>query len=167
MSVSTVTHPNFTGEARQAVEFYHSVFGGEIMIATFEQVGVPRDGPDSDTAVFAPVDAASPDAHHVAFGMVATDTFRLAAYDVFAAADRPGATGTASRRTDGLTHTESFFVLLNGDTLDELTDLWTKLADDATVIQALAPASWAPAYGMLTDRFGITWVFGLAPPPDR
>lgn len=113
--------------------------------------------------MFAPLAAGSPDADHVAFGMVATDTFRLAAYDVFGATGGPGGTGAASRRANGLTHTESFFVLLNGDSLDELTDLWTKLAQDATVIQALALASWAPAYGMLTDRFGITWVFGLTP----
>ena len=69
----------------------------------------------------------------------------------------------AVHRATGLTHTDSFFVLLNGDTLTELNDLWTKLADGATIIQTLAPASWAPAYGMLTDRFGVTWILGLTP----
>jgi PhnB protein len=54
-------------------------------------------------------------------------------------------------------------VLLNGDSLDELDELWTKLADDGSIIQALAPAPWAPAYGMLTDRFGVTWIFGHTP----
>ena len=94
MSVSTVAHLNFTGNARAALEFYHSVFGGQVMIATYAQVGVPRDSSDDDRAVFRPVDPDSSDADHVAFGMVAADNgFRLAAYDVF------GATGddTASR----------------------------------------------------------------------
>jgi PhnB protein len=168
MSVSTVAHLNFTGNAREALEFYHSVFGGQVMIATYAQVGVPQDSPDADQAVFSPVDPDSPDADHVAFGMVAADNgFRLAAYDVFGGTDgviaAPHVSGGAAHRATGLTHTESFFLLLNGETLDELTALWSKLSDCGTVIQALAPAQWAPAYGMLTDRFGITWIFGLAP----
>ena len=41
---------------------------------------------------------------------------------------------------------------------------WDKLADGATVIAPLATAqSAAPAYGMLTDRFGVTWIFGVTP----
>lgn len=168
MSVSTVAHLNFTGNARAALEFYHSVFGGQIVIATYAQVGVPHDSSDGDRAVFRPVDPSSPDAGHVAFGMVAADNgFRLAAYDVFGATDggtaAPYTPVGAAHRAAGITHTESFFLLLNGDTLDELTTFWNKLSDGGTVIQTLAPAEWAPAYGMLTDRLGITWIFGLAP----
>jgi len=69
----------------------------------------------------------------------------------------------SSHRADGLTHTESFFLLLNGETVEEIAALWEKLSDGATVIQSLAPSQWAPAYGMLTDRFGVTWIFGIAP----
>lgn len=168
MSVSTLAHLNFTGDARQALAFYHSVFGGQVMIATYAQVGVPQDSPRADQAAFGAVDPESPDAHHVAFGMLAADNgFRLAAYDVFGANGGGIATAAgpsqAAHRADQLTHTDSFFLLLNGDTLDELHDLWNKLADGATIIQALAPAPWAPAYGMLTDRFGVTWIFGLNP----
>lgn len=52
----------------------------------------------------------------------------------------------------------SFFVSLRGETTDEVTTYWTKLSDGATVLQPLGPAQWAPLDGMLTDRFGITWV---------
>jgi PhnB protein len=165
MAVTTVAHLNFTGDARQALEFYHSVFGGQLMIATYGQVGVPQDSADSDKAVFSPLAPDSADGDHVAFGMVAAESgFRVAAYDVFGATGgglaRPAA---GSTRVDGLTHTESSFLLLNGETLEEITTLWGKLADGATVIQSLAPAPWAPVYGMLTDRFGVTWIFGIAP----
>lgn len=167
MSVSTVTHLNFTGDARQALEFYHSVFGGQLMIATYGDVGVPQDSPDAGQAVFSQIAGDSPDADHVAFGMVAADNgFRVAAYDVFGRTGSgiasPGSS-SASTRAHGLTHTESFFVLLNGETLEEITTLWEKLSDGAIVIQSLAPSQWAPAYGMLTDRFGVTWIFGIAP----
>lgn len=167
MTVTTTAHLNFRGNAREALTFYQSVFGGQLMIATYGQVGVPQDSASSEAAAFAPVDAASPDAEHVAFGMVAADNgFRIAAYDVFGATGGgPAAAGLsdAATRADGLTHTESTFLLLNSETLDEATALWEKLAEGATVIQALAPADWAPAYGMLSDRFGVTWIFGIAP----
>jgi uncharacterized glyoxalase superfamily protein PhnB len=34
MSVTTTAHINFRGDARKALEFYQSVFGGDISIAT-------------------------------------------------------------------------------------------------------------------------------------
>ena len=97
MSVSTVAHLNFTGDAREALAFYHSVFGDQIMIATYGQVGVPQDSPHGDQAAFGAVDPDSPDTDHVAFGMVAADNgFRLAAYDVFGANDGGIATAAGS-----------------------------------------------------------------------
>jgi uncharacterized glyoxalase superfamily protein PhnB len=45
MSVTNTPHINFRGDARQALEFYHSVFGGQLMIATYGQFGVPQDDP--------------------------------------------------------------------------------------------------------------------------
>ena len=117
---------------------------------------------------FGPVGSDSPDADHVAFGVVAGDSgFRVAAYDVYAAtgAGIAGTSPQAARRAAGLTHDEPFFLLLNGDTLDEIRPLWDKLADGATVIAPLTAAaqSPAPAYGMLTDRFGVTWILGVTP----
>ena len=86
MSVTATAHLNFRGDAQEALTFYQSVFGGQLMMATYSQVGVPQDSADSDKAVFAPVDPSSPDAEHLAFGMLAAENgFRLAAYDVFGA----------------------------------------------------------------------------------
>lgn len=167
MPVSATAHLNSRGDAREALASYQAVFGGQLMVATYGQVGVPQDSADSDRAVFAPVDPTTPDADHVAFGMLAADNgLRLAAYDVFgaaggglAAAGLPG----ASSRDSGLSHTQSSFLLLNTGTIEEATPLWGGLSDGGTVIQMLAPADWAPAYGMLTGRFGVTWIFGIAP----
>lgn len=164
MSVSVVTHLNFAGNAREALEFYHSVFGGRLSVGTYGEGGVPHDSADSDRAGFDPVPADSPDAGHVSFGMVVAENgFRLAAYDVFGA-DGPGLAsgglGGASPRAAGLTHTEPFFVVLNGETREEIEPLWHGLADGGTVIQALAPSDFSPAYGMVTDRYGVTWIFG-------
>lgn len=143
--------------------------GGDLLdaplsIGTYGQGGVLHDSTTSDQATFDPVPADSRDADHVSFGMVAADNgFRLAAYDVFGA-DGPalvsaGMHGVATR-AQRLTHTEPFFVVINGDTRDEIIPMWERLAGGGTVIQNLAPSAWSSAYGMVADRYGVTWIFG-------
>ena len=144
-----------------------TVFGGQLMIATYGQFGVPQDDPNGGPVTFGPVAADSPDANRVAFGAVVGDNgFRVAAYDVFGGTGGSIASASAqtARRAGGLTHDESFFLLLNGDTAEEISGLWDKLSDGATVIAPLVTAqSAAPPYGMLTDRLGITWIFDVTP----
>lgn len=163
MSVNVLTHLNFAGNAREALKFYQSVFGGQLHIGTYGQGGVPHDSTDSEQATFDPVPADSPDADQVSFGLLVADNgFRLAAYDVFGA-DGPALASaglSGATRARGLSHTEPFFVVLNGDTRDDIAPLWDKLVVGGTVIQALAPSAWSPAYGMLTDHYGVTWIFG-------
>ena len=52
----------------------------------------------------------------------------------------------------------AFFVALRGSSSDEIEARWKALADGATILQPLGPAPWSALYGMLTDRFGVTWV---------
>ena len=58
--------------------------------------------------------------------------------------------------------TESFFVSVRGQTVEEVRALWDALSDGARIVEDFAPSGWAPAYGMLTDRFGVTWVLDVA-----
>jgi PhnB protein len=39
------------------------------------------------------------------------------------------------------------------------------LASSATILIQLAPAPFAPLYGMLTDRYGVTWIVGADTAP--
>ena len=149
MALTTTTHLNFTGEARAALEFYRSVFGGHTTVITYGDFGMPKDLPDADKVVW---------------GQVAADNgFRVMAYDV------PGraapAASSSTTRENGMTVTdEPFFVSVRGETAEEVGALWTKLADGATVIENYGPSQWAPGFGMLTDRFGVTWVLDVAAP---
>ncbi|MFI5715504.1 VOC family protein [Nocardia sp. NPDC051750] len=154
MSVNAVAHLNFHGRARAALEFYQSVFGGQATVVTYGDFGMP---------------AELPDAPNVAFGQVVADNgFRVMAYDV-PGTDAPEAPGTpTTRRENGATITEEpFFLSVRGETVDEVGALWKRLADGARVIEEYGPARWAPAFGMLTDRFGITWVLDVAAEYDR
>ncbi|MBE1533149.1 VOC family protein [Actinomadura algeriensis] len=131
MSVNVVTHLNFRGDARAALDFYESVFGGEKAVVTHKDVGDVQNPAEAD---------------QVSWGQVAAPNgFRVMAYDV--PSHLPWDLGE-----------NAFFVSLRGETTEEITEYWTKLSDGATVVQDLGPAQWAPLYGMLKDRFGVTWV---------
>jgi PhnB protein len=54
------------------------------------------------------------------------------------------------------------FVAVAGSSAADITGPWEKLMEGGTVLQPLAPAQWSPLYGMLTDRFGITWIISVA-----
>ncbi|ONI76239.1 bleomycin resistance protein [Actinosynnema sp. ALI-1.44] len=145
MSLNTVAHLNFHGQAREALEFYQSVFGGQLTIATYGDFGMPAEAPGAADVVFGQV--------------VADNGFRVMAYDV-PGEHKPVAEGVpTTRRENGTTITrEPFFLSVRGESVDEVAPVWEGLAKGATVIEAFGPAQWAPAFGMLADRFGVTWI---------
>lgn len=53
------------------------------------------------------------------------------------------------------------FVFINADTLEEAQGYWDKLGTDATIVEPLAASAWNAGFGMLTDRFGVTWSVGV------
>ncbi|MFI1192431.1 VOC family protein [Micromonospora sp. NPDC020750] len=135
MGIITTTHLNFRGDAREALEFYQSVFGGQIALVTYSDahnVSVPAE------------------ADQIMWGQVQADNgFHVMAYDVpgnqsYSPGDKP------------------VFVSVRGQDEDEITTYWKGLSEGATVFQDLGPAGWAPLYGMLKDRFGVTWVLDVA-----
>ena len=134
MTIAVTPHLNFRGSAREALEFYRDAFGGELTIISYADMG----NTDPQTA------------DHVVWGQVsAPDGFRVMAYDV--PAGRPWSPGEAP-----------FFVSVRGDDVEEVRGYWDALVDGATVVAPLASSGWAPLYGMLTDRFGVTWVLDVA-----
>jgi PhnB protein len=149
MSITTTTHLNFRGDARAALEFYQSVFGGEVVIATYGDFGMPDEAPGADAVVF---------------GQVTTgEGFRVMAYDIpgqsAGSADASGST----RRENGTTLTDQpFFVSVRGESLDEVRGYWEKLSAGASIVEPLAASAWSPGFGMLTDGFGVTWILDVA-----
>lgn len=151
MTIQTNIHLNLRGDAREALAFYRTVFGGEVTVTTYDQVGLAPQAPDADKVVFGVLDTAA--------------GARLMAYDI------PGATGGGiagageTRRENGGTVTaQGFFVALSGDTLEEVDGFWQALSETATIIEPLAASPWSPGFGMLTDRFGVTWSVSVTAP---
>lgn len=137
MSITTTTHLNFRGEARAALEFYRSVFGGDLVAVTYADAGAVQDESEADQVMWGQVRAA--------------DGFHVMAYDV-------------PNRLAYTPGENAYFVSVRGETVEEVTGYWDKPVDGATVVVPLGPAAWAPAYGMVRDRFGVVWVVDVAAP---
>ena len=149
MAITTTTHLNFRGTARQALEFYQRVFGGQLLTATYAQFGMPADAPGADKVVFGQLENA--------------DGFRVMAYDVPGHDDTdPSSIAGSTHRAHGTTITDrTFFLAVRGNTIAEIEQYWNALSDGATLVEPLAASAWSPGFGMLTDKFGITWVLDV------
>ena len=135
MSVVTTPHLNFRGTAKAALEFYQTVFGGELTALTNEQGG-RLDVPE--------------ELQQIIFGQVVSENgFRIMAYDV-------PSTMTYDQGD------KSLFVSVRCDSVEEITELWGRLTKGSTVLSELAPSFFSPAYGMLKDAFGVVWVLDVA-----
>jgi PhnB protein len=149
MSLNAVTHLNFRGQAREALEFYRSVFGGQITVMTYADFGMPAEVPGTKNVVFGEV--------------VGENGFRVMAYDVPGSGEPVAPGEPTTRRVNGTTVTEEpFFLSVRGESVDEVAPVWERLAEGATVIEKFGPAQWSPAFGMLADRFGVTWIVDVA-----
>ena len=127
---------NFNGNARQALEFYTSVFGGNLNVSTFADFGTPKDAPD---------------AGKIMHGQLETD----AGYTIMAA-DVPGHMEYQAPA--------GFSVSLSGDDGDVLHGYWEKLSASGTTTMPLQKQAWGDEFGMCTDQFGVPWLINISQP---
>jgi PhnB protein len=124
---------NFLSNARAAMEFYHSVFGGELKMSTFSDYHASQ-SPSEDN-------------------LIMHSELTVAEYLQFMASDtpermefRPGSNMTMS---------------LSGDNEEELTGWFRQLSDGGSVSMPLEKAIWGDTFGMCTDKFGICWLVNI------
>jgi PhnB protein len=124
---------SFSGDARQAMEFYQQVFGGTLAMNTFGEYG------DQD----------APGADNIMHGMLETDR----GFTLMGADTPPG-----EEHKPG----NNIAVSLSGDDGDELRGYWQQLSDGGTVTVPLEKQMWGDEFGMCVDRFGIAWMVNIA-----
>lgn len=127
---------NFNGTAREAMEFYTSVFGGELLLTTFKEGGAPV-GADEENKVM--------------HASLSSDKGIF-----FMASDTPSHMEHVSGKNISMS--------LSGEDAEELSGYWEKLSAGATVEQPLVKAPWGDTFGMLTDKFGIRWMVNITVP---
>ena len=121
----------FDGSAREAMEFYHSVFGGELTMSTFAEFGM-QDTPQADQIMHAQLET------EAGYTIMASDTPPGMQY-------HPGDTMTVS---------------LSGDE-EVLRTYFERLAEGGKVGTPLEKQMWGDEYGDLVDRFGTAWMVNL------
>lgn len=126
---------SFRDNAREAMEFYKSVFGGELRMSTFAEHHASEDPTEDDKIMHAMLEADN------GIVFMAADTPNSMDY-------RPGNNITIS---------------LSGDNEDELRGYWDKLSADGTVTMPLDKAPWGDTFGMLRDKFDIAWMVNISP----
>ena len=127
---------NFRDNTREAMEFYHSVFGGKLQMSTFKDYHASQDPGEDDKIMHSQLEADN------GIVFMASDTPDRMEY-------RPGTNMSMS---------------LSGDNEAELTGYYEKLSAGGTVTMPLQKAMWGDSFGMCIDRFGVQWLVNIAAP---
>jgi len=136
MAVILNPYLHFRDKAREAMEFYQTVFGGELDIMTFGDAGDPYPGEGTK----------------VQHGQLETPAgFTLMGSDT-------------PERMEHERGENVFSVSLSGTNSDdaELRGYWKKLSLGATISEPLAVAPWGATFGILVDAFGVTWLVNIS-----
>lgn len=124
----------FRDNARQAMEFYRTVFGGELTLSTFAELHGSEDPAEQDKIMHGQLESEG------GLTLMASDTPNSMGYT-------PGT---------------NYSVSLSGDDEDELRGYWEKLSAGGNVVEPLAKAPWGDSFGMCVDRFGVSWLVNIA-----
>ncbi len=124
----------FRDNARQAMEFYQSVFGGELAVNTFEEFQAAEDPAEKDKIMHSQLEAPN--------GLL------------LMGADTPN--------NQGLAEGSNISVSLSGEDESELRGYWDKLSDGGSVLVPLEKAPWGDHFGMCSDKFGVTWLVNIS-----
>jgi PhnB protein len=118
----------FTGNCREAMEFYKSVFGGELTVST---VGDSPDVPGMEGM----------DKSFVMHSSLEGGDIKLMA------SDSPKASDKAAKVELSLTGTDEA----------HMKEVFDKLAEAGTVKMKLEKQFWGDLFGSLQDKYGVDW----------
>ena len=125
----------FRDNASEAIDYYQSVFGGELTKSTFAEYQVSQDPAEGDKIMHAQLTSPS------GFTLMASDTPN--------GMDRPDASNISISLSGG------------PDDEQELRGYYEKLSDGGTVTMPLEKAPWGDFFGMCMDRYGVNWLVNI------
>ena len=134
--MSSVLNPyiSFRDTAREAMAFYQSVFGGEVVTTTFGDGGMPHDPAESELIMHSRLIT------ETGFVLMVSDTPATMEY----------AEGT------------NISISLGGDDEADLTRWWEGISAGGAITAPLMKAPWGDSFGMCIDKFGVPWMVNIA-----
>ena len=138
MSVALNPYLHFNGgKAEVALNFYKDVFGGELEISRYgDNPGMPAGEEAMKNLVM--------------HGVVKTSDLQLMISD----------TGPMGDVVVG----SNMSLSLSGDDEAKLTKYFEALSAGGNVTKPLSKESWGDSFGMLDDKFGISWLVNIGAP---
>lgn len=129
----------FPGNCEEAVEFYRTALGAEVLMTMRYQ-----DSPEPQQPGMIPPGAENKVMH---------TSFRVGDSTIMAS-------DNMCSENKGF---EGFSLSIGVATEAEADRLFGALSDGGKVNMPLSKTFWSPRFGMLTDRFGIDWMISVAP----
>jgi PhnB protein len=130
---------SFKNNARAAMEFYHSIFGGKLDIRTFKDFQASQDPSEDDLVMHSVLEAEN------GLELMASDTPQRITYQAGG---------------------NNFSLSLSGEDEPELSGYFKRLAEGGQVTMPLEKAIWGDTFGMCTDKFGIGWIVNISAKPE-
>lgn len=136
---TTNTYLNFNGNCEEAFNFYKSVFGGE-----FNYLGRFGDMPASDD--YKVPEADKNKVMHVSLPIGSS---------ILMGSD------TGGEWAPGFILGNNFSISVTANSKEEADNLFNGLAEGGKITMPMASTFWGDYFGMLTDKFGVNWMFSF------
>jgi len=130
-----ITYLNFNGNCRDAMKFYERCLGGDLHMMPFSEVPGNHPPEAKDRIMHARLTNGSA-------MLMASDTM-------------PGMPFQQG---------SNFAICVNCQSQEELEKFFTAVGDKGKVTMPLQDTFWGARFGMLTDQFGINWMFNFEKP---
>jgi PhnB protein len=127
--MALTAHLAYSGHCREAFDFYAQLFGGEVMMLAYGDTPMAKDVPAEWT-------------EKIVHATLLFDGCELAGSDV---------------QADHYRRPQGFSVLVDVEGVEKARRIFTALAEGGSVAVPMRETFWSPAFGVLTDRFGIPW----------
>ncbi len=126
----------FSGNAKEAMEFYKGVFGGQLEMQSMDEV---------------PEDAMPPGTKESMKGMIMHASLDTGDFKIFAS-DSPKASPKAAK----------IELSLGGEDETKLRGWFEALSEGGKVKMPLKKQFWGDIYGQLIDKYNIEWMVNIA-----
>lgn len=123
----------FNGQTKEAMEFYQSILGGELVMQKYSETGMPTSEETKDLVIHAELK---------------NDSLSFMASD--GNAEHPIHMG------------DNIHMSVVGSDAGSLTDWFNRLAEGGKIDMPLEKQFWGDVYGMLTDKFGVHWSINIS-----
>jgi PhnB protein len=129
------TYLMFDGNCRQAMTFYGKCFGADVQILPFSESPCPAPPDAKDRVMHANLRKGS-------LSLMASDTM-------------PGMPFQQGN---------NFSIAIACESVQETDAFFAALGENGKITMPLQETFWAARFGMLTDQFGINWMFNFENP---